>query len=71
MAEQIKLGVNLYENAVTAEKGDYVGRPIVTGTLRNEEIADRIVAKRTEYRKKTIVNILGMADEERCTSRWR
>ena len=66
MAEKIKLSVNLYDNAVTEAKGDYVGRPIVTGTLRNEEIAGRIVAKRTEYRKETIVNILGMADEEKA-----
>lgn len=41
-AEKIKLSVNLYDNAITEVKGDYV-------------------AKRTEYRKETIVNILDLA----------
>lgn len=68
MAEKIKLTVNLYDNAVTEVKGDYAGRPVVTGTLYNGEIADRIVTKRTEYRKETIVNILGLADQEKANA---
>lgn len=68
MAEKIKLSVNLYDNAVTEVKGDYVGKPVVTGTLHNGEIADRIVAKRTEYRKETIVNILELADQEKVNA---
>ena len=65
MSEKIKLTVNLYDNAVTEVKGDYVAKPVVMGTLHNSEIADRIVAKRTEYRKETIVGILDMADQEK------
>lgn len=68
MAEKIKLSVNLYDNAITEVKGDYVAKPVVTGTLHNSEIADRIVAKRTEYRKETIVNILGLADQEKVNA---
>lgn len=68
MAEKIKLSVNLYDNAVTEEKGDYVAKPQVTGTLHNPEIADRIVGKRTEYRKETIVNILELADQEKVNA---
>lgn len=68
MAEKIKLSVNLYDNAITDVKGDYVAKPIVTGSLHNSEIADRIVAKRTEYRKETIVNILNLADQEKVNA---
>lgn len=68
MAEKIKLSVNLYDNAITEVKGDYVAKPVVTGSLHNSEIADRIVAKRTEYRKETIVNILDLADQEKVNA---
>lgn len=68
MAEKIKLTVNLYDNAITEVKGDYVAKPVVTGSLHNSEIADRIVAKRTEYRKETIVNILDLADLEKVNA---
>ncbi len=65
MAEKIILTADLYDNAVTEKKGDYIAKAAITGTLRNEQIADRIVAKRTEYRKETIVNILDLADQEK------
>lgn len=68
MAEKIILTADLYDNAMTEKKGDYVAKAAITGTLRNDDIADRIVAKRTEYRKKTIVNILDMADEEKANA---
>lgn len=68
MAEKIKLNINLYDNAITEVKGDYVAKPVITGTLHNSEIADRIVAKRTEYRKETIVNILDLADQEKANA---
>ena len=48
-AEKIKLSVNLYDNAITEVKGDYV-------------------AKRTEYRKETIVNILDLAGQEKVNA---
>lgn len=68
MEEKIKLSVNLYDNAITEAQGDYVGRPVFTGTLRNSEIANRIVNKRSEYRKETIENILNMADQEKVNA---
>lgn len=68
MAEKIILSVNLYDNAVTEVKGDYVGKPVVTGTLYNADIANRIVSKRTEYRLETIVNILEIADQEKVNA---
>lgn len=68
MAEKIILTADLYDNAVTEKKGDYTAKAAITGTVRNEDIADRIVAKRTEYRKETIVNILGLADQEKVNA---
>ncbi len=66
MAEKIILNADLYDNALTEKKGDYTAKISITGTLRNDGIADRIFAKRTEYRKETIINILGLADEEKA-----
>lgn len=68
MAEKIILTADIYDNAVTEKKGDYTARVAITGTVRNEDIADRIVAKRTEYRKETIVNILRLSDEEKINA---
>lgn len=64
---KIILTADLYENLLTEKPGDYTARPRVTGTYRNTDVADDIVAERTEYRKETIVNILTLADEKR---RW-
>lgn len=63
MAEKTILPVDLYDNLLTEKVGDYSGKVAITGTLRNEDIAGRIVKERTEYRKETIVNILGMSDK--------
>jgi len=41
MEEQIILSVDLYDNALTEKQGDYAGKPRITGTLRNEDIALR------------------------------
>ena len=68
MAEKIILTADLYDNALTEKKGDYVAKAAITGTLRNDGIADRIVAKRTEYRRETIINILNLADEEKANA---
>lgn len=66
MAEEKNiLYVDLYDNALTEKKGDYTGKVSITGTVRNPEIAERIVKKRSEYRLNTIINILDMADEEK------
>lgn len=66
MAEEKNiLYVDLYENALTEKKGDYIGKVTITGSLRNPEIANRIVTKRSEYRLDTIINILNMADDEK------
>lgn len=61
----IKLYADLYDNALTEKEGDCTARPRSNGTVYNKDIAQRIVDKRTEYRYETIVNILGMADDEK------
>ena len=66
MAEETNiLYVDLYDNVLTEKKGDYMGKVAITGSLRNADIARRIVEKRTEYRPETIQNILDLADEEK------
>lgn len=65
MAEKNVLLIELYENLLTKDPNDYSGKVKITGTLRNAEIADRIVAERTEFRKETIVTILDMADQKK------
>ena len=64
---KIILNADLYENLLTERPGDYTARPRITGTYRNTDVADDIVAERTEYRRETILNILSLADEKR---RW-
>lgn len=59
------LYAELYDNPLTEKEGDFTARPKVTGTIRNADIARRIVEKRTEYRPETIENILRLADEEK------
>lgn len=68
MAEKIILTADLYDNAVTERKGDYAAKARITGTIRNSEIADRILARGSEFRKETIEHILRMADEEKVTA---
>lgn len=63
--ERITLNVDLYDNSITEQKGDYTGRARVTGSLHNKEIAARIVKERTEYRQETIENILDLADQKK------
>lgn len=48
--EKITLNVDLYDNIMTEQKGDYTGRARITGSLHNKEIAARIIKERTEYR---------------------
>lgn len=50
--EKITLNVDLYDNIMTEQKGDYTGRARITGSLHNKEIAARIIKERTEYRRK-------------------
>ena len=47
--EKITLNVDLYDNIMTEQKGDYTGRARITGSLHNKEIAARIIKERTEY----------------------
>ena len=63
--EKTILAVDLYDNVLTETPGDYTGKFRITGTTRNANIADRIVEKRTEYRRETIINILDLADQEK------
>ena len=65
MPEKTILTADLYDNVLTEKKGDYSAKPQITGTVYNSDIADRIVGKRTEFRKETIINILSMADDEK------
>lgn len=37
----------LYDNPLTEKEGDYIARPTVNTTIRNEQIAERIVEERT------------------------
>ena len=63
--EKTILTVDLYDNLLTEKSGDYTGKVRITGTIRNKEIAARIVSKRTEYHSETIENILTMANGEK------
>lgn len=58
----------LYDNPLTEQEGDFTARPIITTTLYNKDIAQRIVEKRTEYRPETITNILDLADQEKAAA---
>lgn len=65
MEEQLILSVDLYENALTEKQGDYTGKPRITGTLRNPDIARRIIERGCEMRYDTLLYILNMSDEEK------
>ncbi len=52
----------LIENTLTPEKGDYLAKINTGRTKTAEDIADRIVQERTEYRRETILNILTMVN---------
>ena len=45
--EKITLNVDLYDNIMTEQKGDYTGRARITGSLHNKEIAARIIKAST------------------------
>lgn len=63
--EKTILQVDLYDNSLTEVRGDYSGKVSITGTVRNTNIAARIVKERTEYRLETIENILNLADQKK------
>lgn len=63
--EKIILQADLYDNLLTEEVGDYTARLRISGTIRNSNIAQRILNRGSEYRKETIINILDIADEEK------
>ena len=65
MAEKTILTVDLYDNVLTEKAGDYSGKVSITGTVRNADIARRIIKERTEYRFETILNILELADQKK------
>lgn len=65
MEEKNILSVDLYDNLLTEKLGDYSGKINITGTCHNQEVAQRIVNERTEYRLETIVNILDIADKKK------
>ena len=53
----------LIENTVTADPTDKIAKVRSRKTKSVEDIAERIVQERTEYRKDTIVNIINMANK--------
>lgn len=57
------MNVDLYDNIMTEREGDYTARPRITGTLRNKQIAARIVEAGTEYKQESIEYILDRADK--------
>ena len=65
-----KYNVNaeLYDNPLTEKEGDFTARPVIGTTLYNNDIASRIIEKRTEYRPETITNILDLADKEKAAA---
>jgi hypothetical protein len=58
-----KLNVLLYDNPLTPEKDDYIGRVQLNGTITNADVARDIVNQRSEYRYETILNILTLGDD--------
>ena len=63
--EKIILQADLYDNLLTEEAGDYTARLRISGSLRNSNLAQRILDRGSEYRKDTIENILNMGDQEK------
>ena len=53
----------LIDNTITKEEGDKIAKVKTKKTKTIDDIADRIVSERTEYRKDTIVSILKMVNE--------
>lgn len=68
MTEKIILAADLYDNAVTEQKGDYTAKIRITGTVRNKQIAERILARGSEFREDTIEHILNMGDQEKANA---
>lgn len=68
MAEKIILTADLYDNAFTERKGDYTAKIRITGTVRNKQIAERILNRGCEVRLDTIEYILGMSDQEKAAA---
>lgn len=66
--EKTILSIELYDNVLTEAPGDYTGKVNITGTVRNENIAEDIVAERTEFRYETILMILGLADKKKVAA---
>lgn len=63
-----RLNVLLYDNPLTPETNDFIGRVQLNSTLDNTRIAALIVQERTEYRLETIKNILDLADNAKCNA---
>ena len=53
----------LIENHLTPEEGDYFAKIRSQKTKTIDDIADRIVKERTEFRKETIVNIISLVND--------
>ena len=71
MAEEIILSADLYNNAVTERTDDYTAKPRVTGTARNRQVAERIVARGSEFRVETIdISSIWQTRKRPFLSRW-
>lgn len=65
MAEKNVLNADLYPNPITDRTDDYTAKLRITGTLRNKQLAGRIVARGYEFREETVEHILNMGDIEK------
>ena len=63
--EQITLNIDLYDNIMTEKEGDYTGRPRITGTLYNKQIAARIVKAGTESTNRKASSISSIVPTKR------
>lgn len=68
MAKQVILNADLYPNPITDRTDDYTAKPRITGTVRNQQIAERILQRGSEFRLETIEHILNMADQEKVAA---
>lgn len=64
--EQIILYFETYDNILTEKEGDYTAKPKITGSIGNEQIAQRVMKGGLEIRFETLVYILEMADKAKA-----
>lgn len=56
----------LYDNPLTEDPNDYVGKTKSNGNVNNEDIAHEIVEEGSEVKVETIINILNLSDKKKA-----